>query len=113
MSLLRSRVLLGGVAALTLALAASTQALPSASGPGPAARPSAHPDKAHTNGWKQLSPKLGSSLSRPDVLALPTGGIQAVWQQVDGSLRDSVRSRIIKENGAIGSPLLTVAQNWN
>jgi hypothetical protein len=63
--------------------------------------------------WIQLSSSSGiSNIDEPNSLRLPTGGIQAVWRQEDGT-KQSIRTRIVKESGRIGSPISTVVKNWS
>ena len=63
--------------------------------------------------WIQLSSSKGiSSIDEPNAMRLPTGGIQVVWRQEDGT-KQSIRTRIVKESGHIGSPISTVVKNWS
>lgn len=64
-------------------------------------------------GWTQVSAsKHVSALSEPDALPLATGGAQVVWYQQDGSSSQSIRTRTVKESGAVGASVSTVVSGW-
>jgi hypothetical protein len=64
--------------------------------------------------WVQLSSSSGiSSIHQPSVMRLRSGGIQVVWPQGDAGSTESIRSRIVKESGRIGSPISTVVKGWS
>lgn len=67
---------------------------------------------AKVNGWTRVSNSHVTSLSEPDALPLATGGTQVIWYQQDGSSSESIRTRIVKESGALGSPIATVISGW-
>src|SRR5262245_47269332 len=111
----RSRLFVG---VLTVgAVVASTQVAPSvgASAHGGSGAPlaSAHSPKVKVGGWTQLSAHGVTIIKIPDLMPLSSGGIQVVWSQDDAALKQSVRTRIVKESGKVGSPVETVVQNWS
>jgi hypothetical protein len=64
--------------------------------------------------WIQLSSSAGVSIiNEPSALRLRTGGIQVIWRQQDGPNSESIRTRIVKESGRIGSPISTVVKGWS
>src|SRR5262249_37973877 len=114
----RSRLFVGALA--IAALVAATEGAPSVGATHPASgrASAAHAAAGHTatkgkvGGWTQLSSRGVTIIKIPDVLALSSGGIQVVWAQEDGPSKQSLRTRIVKESGRIGSPIETVVQNW-
>lgn len=67
--------------------------------------------KAGQNGWKQMSTHATTIISIPDVMALPSGGIQAVWAE-PGDTTSSIQSRVARESGTLGSRS-TVVSGWS
>ncbi len=63
-------------------------------------------------GWSRLSSGGVSVLSQPGALPLDGGGTQAVWFQVDGPNSDSIRSRVVLENGKPGTGIVPVVTGW-
>jgi hypothetical protein len=95
----------------SLALAVPTQS--AVSNAASAKAPAPAKAQAAKSKWIQLSASNGVSLiNEPDVMRLPTGGVQVVWSQGDGT-KESIRTRIVKESGHVGSPISTVVKNWS
>ena len=63
-------------------------------------------------GWTRLSDRGVISLSEPHALPLGSGGTQVIWYQQDGASSESIRTRIVKETGKLGSPISTVVKGW-
>ncbi len=63
-------------------------------------------------GWTRLSAGKISILSQPNALPLDTGGTEAVWYQEDGPNSDSIRARVVLENGKPGSGIVPVVTGW-
>ncbi len=64
-------------------------------------------------GWTRLSAGKISILSEPHALALDTGGTEAVWYQEDGPSSDSIRARVVLENGKPGTGIVPVVTGWS
>lgn len=100
---------------LLAAATAAALALPAAG----AAQPQAGPDHsgvaaaAKVGKWTRLSERNVSSLSEPHALALGSGGVQVIWYSEDTASSESIRARTVKENGRVGSPIVSVVKGWS